>query len=248
MSALIPIPTSPNGFATTIADPPDTPQNILKTLEAFDGILDFPALDKSRVSQDPAYAHNCYSEIERKVTSVYEFQELLKIRKHDFIETAKAIKNLDLIEAIRKISPQIFPERHWKQFEEDLMVSGNIISLSDYVRRFLQVNEQWLQQISEVSLSSLSHVHLTSIPLELFRYFPNLKRLVLPNTQIRAIPKEIASLSRLYFLALPGNQIENIPDTLVPFFSRLSFIDIQNNPIRHFPAELKPLIGNKVFL
>ncbi len=81
----------------------------------------------------------------------------------------------------------------------------------------------------------LSGLAIFSLPAEIFRYFPFLKKLDLSYNNFHEVPDGIEELDNLEFLNLSHNNIESVPD--FAGFENLENIDISNNQINSLPEK-----------
>lgn len=90
-------------------------------------------------------------------------------------------------------------------------------------------------ELDNLELLSLDDPLINSIPKELFNL--NLKELIISNTKIKTVPKEIEKLSNLFILDLGYNNIDSIPEE-IKNLSNLQELILSDNNFIKFPQEV----------
>lgn len=112
-----------------------------------------------------------------------------------------------------------------------------------------------IYELSKDKYHFVSGIHLFSVYdekiNELFEYicdnFLNLEELIITNSNLSIISKNIIKLKRLQKLWLEQNKIEKIPDELT-LIENLSELEITDNPIKNLPNSLANLQNLSLFI
>lgn len=83
----------------------------------------------------------------------------------------------------------------------------------------------------------LSHLRLTSVPIEIFQCRESIY-LNLSNNRIRFLPEEICRLGKLIMLSVSNNQLSALPESIREL-RNLKSIHCQDNPFSQKPAGLE---------
>jgi Leucine-rich repeat (LRR) protein len=208
-------------------------QECRKVQRIFEGILNFPSMDRDQEYQ-PLYCRHYLAEAVGKVMAVAEFKEILRAHSGDFAETAQEIRDADLLRAFSKI----LPKTDW----DEVILRQGISNQAECVRGLLKMKKNQEKFLGAVEIH-LENANLTSLPLELIRYFPNLRVLDLSNNQINVLPQAIGTLIHLEEICFGENEVQELPDSLGALV-HLTSMDFSSNRIRHIP----PAIGGLVQL
>ncbi len=218
-------------------------QSILKIREEFKEILNFPLLEEQQLD-DPTNCRKALSAIVETLCapgappdledilneSIPEFLEIWRAKNKDFAATAQEIKDRDFL----RLFHGSLPIDVQRQVDPTKSISEQV----GFIKKWLEEHRDQFLAVTELKRNDC---HLTSIPPELFQFYPNLQRLDLSNNQIRIIPDTIKRLILLKTLNLSGNLIQIIPDT-IRCLVLLETLNLSGNLIQIIPDAIGVLV------
>ncbi|CAH1762121.1 15066_t:CDS:10, partial [Entrophospora sp. SA101] len=158
------------------------------------------------------------------------FKNLTSLRELDIRKNK--IQNLDVISSMPNI--------------ERLLADSNKISMINLSSRTLQQLILSSNRFTQFGLSapatcltvlSLAHSKLTTLPDELFENLPAIEKIDLSNNQFVSLPKTIGLLTRLTHLSCVNNILSELPGEISTLVS-LRVLEIRNNNLTSLPQEI----------
>jgi hypothetical protein len=116
------------------------PPRALELKKAFEGILNFPPLDRDKLYQDPAYAKESLLKMIKIIKSIPEFEKIWIENNKDFTATAQEIKDRDLLAVFTTSLP------------DDVLIEvkrqGNITNQARFLRNWLEHHPNQFAEIT----------------------------------------------------------------------------------------------------
>ncbi len=210
---------------------PALPQIIQRTRQALNGICLFSPLRREQPNNH-FYYRGFLAQMIKRIQSSPALKKVLDSRLDDLDAMVQIVKDCDLVKVFE---PNLPPEMSC------LMEGKKCISeKARVVREFLRQNVVYFSEVTEMQLNNRG---LTSIPLELIEYCPNLQELGLSSNQIQVVPEAIGKLKHLKVLQLSRNAIQEFPD-VVGSLENLELLNLAHNRI----PEIPDVIGNLTHL